>query len=1635
GGVGYGNTVAFTTGQPMTTTQNTYRFYENTDALQPAVALAAENTGITITTTSPLRLRMNVTIGVQDIPANLLNFKLQVSTATSTGWLDVGYGNGNSNWWDVSWQYRRKVTFNNASSSRDLVDFPVAVNLSTSTGNIDYSKTKSDGSDLRFVASDGSTQLPYEIEKWDQTATSTVWVKVPVIQASSTANYIWMYYGNAAAASGQQATSVWDSYYALVHHMSDADLSGTAKDSTAGANDGIKSNVSLASGLDGNSLSFNGTNSNIYQTTSSAANVANSLTVSFWIKSPLTTNSTIVHKENQYSLIVRSSDGYVAWADGSNYAYGNYGYKNASIAANTWRQITLTKNWSVVKLYSNGQLISTQNFGSSFNTTASQFFVGCYANATACTGNYTNGSLDEVRISSLGRSSDWILAEYKTETNAFNTYSAEDRRDSVAPWVFYNNPSVVNGATISAVLLSTSNVQETYQESNSTALNPNAVTAGQVAEWDFALNPQNILANQTYYFRMVSGDGTAFTAYSNYPTVFYSLPTGNPPYAPSNLGPASLTSGVEFSTSTLPAFTFTLDHPDATATVAYDIQISTTSDFSGLVVDYTSALQATGTASFSVGQATGTGAYTVGYAGQVLADGSYYWRVKAVDNNNNISAYTTANSGSVAFVVNTTSRYVYWTGVAGDGRWETAGNWNIGQVPGAADYVTIGTATTVNISASTTVRSLTLGISTTSTSTILNFNYNAISAGALSVVQDFNQYVGTNITQTTGATSSVISAINVSVGGSYVLSGTINVDTKGYVQNQGPGTGAVSGNNAAGASYGGLGGSVPSASAGPVYGSTTAPTDLGSGGGSNNGQGGSGGGAVKITVTGTFALLGSISANGGNGAAPCCGGDGAGGSGGSVYIVAGTLTGGGTISTIGGVGSGWSGIWGSGSGGRIAIYYSTSTASFTYNNYGRNNYDSTYAGAGTTYIKSPSQTYGALTLDNNNGGGTNELVFGRTPLGSVVYDSVIIKNSASVYLTASSATATTLTLSNNGHYELRAGTTLDYTTLNWAGSIITDSNGTLAVLNQNQDLTIPTGTRVVLNVPNITRTYNNLTVNGTLTNSYNSLATTGSVSLYTLDWTVNGNLTVGASGSINTDAKGYVMNQGLGTGGVSGNNAAGASYGGSGGPVPGVASTPTYGSIVTPTFMGSGGGANNNAGGSGGGAIRLNVTGTTTVLGVISSNASAGTSPCCGGDGGGGSGGAVYITTYGLAGSGAVSAIGANGGGWSGVWGGGSGGRIAVYYTSASSNITYNNYAGNNYDGTFAGAGTTYLKSASQTYGDLILDNNNKGGSNELIFGRTPLATFTMDSLTIRNSASLYLIASSATATSLTLSGNGHYEVRSQTALNYSTLDWPSGILTDSDGVLAVLTQNQDLTIPTSSKITFNVLNGTRTYNNLTINGLLWHSYNSTATAGSASLYKINWTINGNLTIGSSGSINADAHGYVQNQGPGAGVVANSNSPGASYGGLGGAPAGTTSTPVYGSTSSPVDLGSGGASTNGAGGTGGGAVILTVSGNSTINGTITANGSAGTGPCCGGNAGGGSGGSIYITTQNFSGAGSLSANGAIGGGWSGAWGSGGGGRIAIRASAITSNVGRSVNGGNNGTVGTVGTLYPGTTAY
>lgn len=191
------------------------------------------------------------------------------------------------------------------------------------------------------------------------------------------------------------------------------------------------------------------------------------------------------------------------------------------------------------------------------------------------------------------------------------------------------------------------------------------------------------------------------------------------------------------------------------------------------------------------------------------------------------------------------------------------------------------------------------------------------------------------------------------------------------------------------------------------------------------------------------------------------------------------------------------------------------------------------------------------------------------------------------------------------------------------------------------------------------------------------------------------------------------------------------------------------------------------------------------------------------------------------------------------------------------------------------------------------------------------------------------------------------------------------------------------------------------------------------------------------VTIGVNASIDADAKGFpspasFSGNGVGTGAslgVGSWGAGGAAHGGVGGnaSNVGVGATTTYGNAAAPITLGSSaGASTNGYGGAGGGAIRISASGTLDLSGSVTADGQASQAQ----NGGGGAGGSIYISAQTFNSAGTLTTTGGTG---VNNGGGGGGGRIAAyyvngNYSGFTSAdaVGGGVDGG--GVAGSRGTI-------
>jgi len=285
------------------------------------------------------------------------------------------------------------------------------------------------------------------------------------------------------------------------------------------------------------------------------------------------------------------------------------------------------------------------------------------------------------------------------------------------------------------------------------------------------------------------------------------------------------------------------------------------------------------------------------------------------------------------FVANAQAATVTWDGGGDGSTWSDAANWDTNSVPGADDDVVISTATTVNITGTTTINSLAIGSPGGGVASVLNFGYDAITGGAL-VIDDGNAtvYVGASVTHTAGTTS-VIGTVFFDVQtGNLNVFGDIHANERGYAKGQGPGEGEDYSAGAGGGAHGGDGGygqgGIVISTGGSAYGNYKQPTSLGSGGGDYAGQSGAGGGAIKLTVAGTTTVNGTVSANGQNGwhnSGRVSGG----GAGGSVWIDTGTLAGSGHVRANGGstVNSTYDG--GGGGGGRVAIYYTTDNSDFS----------------------------------------------------------------------------------------------------------------------------------------------------------------------------------------------------------------------------------------------------------------------------------------------------------------------------------------------------------------------------------------------------------------------------------------------------------------------------------------------------------------------------------------------------------------------------------------------------------------------------------------------------------------------------------------------------------------------------------
>ncbi|MFP4492524.1 MAG: DUF2341 domain-containing protein [Puniceicoccaceae bacterium] len=166
---------------------------------------------------------------------------------------------GAADWWNEEWQSRMKLTIDPTAAETSLEGAPgtTPVLLRLHGGNFPFGEINQDGSDIRFVAEDDETVLPYQIERIDPLLQEAfVWVGVPDLAADAPST-VWLYYGKMGPASrGEDPEAVFGDDGVLVYHFSE---NGAAPaDSSGRGNHGDRAGISVQGALIGGGLRLTG---------------------------------------------------------------------------------------------------------------------------------------------------------------------------------------------------------------------------------------------------------------------------------------------------------------------------------------------------------------------------------------------------------------------------------------------------------------------------------------------------------------------------------------------------------------------------------------------------------------------------------------------------------------------------------------------------------------------------------------------------------------------------------------------------------------------------------------------------------------------------------------------------------------------------------------------------------------------------------------------------------------------------------------------------------------------------------------------------------------------------------------------------------------------------------------------------------------------------------------------------------------------------------------------------------------------------------------------------------------------------------------------------------------------------------
>ena len=330
------------------------------------------------------------------------------------------------------------IKFSGYTGTTALANFPALVRLSVARNGFDYAKCAADGADLRFSDAVGNL-IPHEIDTWNDGGESLVWVQVPELTSATVIKAYYGYNGAVGTLPAVTATDVWTNGYVAVWHMKAesgrSQLNSTTNSLTISIPSDCADNVIPGvEGIVGKAADMGHRVDGLgnYGLTDSKGlldGFANA-TFEIWTKqdaNPTNQAYIIVPRNNAsrtpYSLSQYTSGqtamAYYIDVDGTpTYIWG--GSYTTPLGVWNHHAFRFDSVTGLMDYFQNGvsryDKVESAAIGHNLISVKDQFTVGSYTTKWTENRNFV-GLFDEIRISDVVRSEDWVVASHDTIVN------------------------------------------------------------------------------------------------------------------------------------------------------------------------------------------------------------------------------------------------------------------------------------------------------------------------------------------------------------------------------------------------------------------------------------------------------------------------------------------------------------------------------------------------------------------------------------------------------------------------------------------------------------------------------------------------------------------------------------------------------------------------------------------------------------------------------------------------------------------------------------------------------------------------------------------------------------------------------------------------------------------------------------------------------------------------------------------------------------------------------------------------------------------------------------------------------------------------------------------------------------------